>query len=150
MKIIEKNILDIEAGIIFQQVNCQKKMASGLAKSIRDKWPLVYDTYIDSFQKKQDFQMLGEYVFLKVSKDVFVCSVFGQLLYGYDGQRYTDYAALNQAFKTFKNKYFDYWGCPQIYFPFNFGSFRGGGDWKIISKMIDFYFPDAIICKLAE
>ena len=38
MKIIEKNILTIEKGIVCQQVNCQGVMGAGLAKSIKEKF----------------------------------------------------------------------------------------------------------------
>lgn len=143
MKIIEKDILTVEKGIICQQVNCQGKMNSGLAKQIREKWTVVYDEYIKLFKNKQDFQLLGERLYVNVKPNLWVCNIFGQLNYGYDKNRYTDYGALRQAFENM-----EYISDLQFYFPYNFGCDRGGGDWKIISKMIEFYFPDAIICKL--
>ncbi len=145
MKIIEKDILTVERGIIFQQVNCQKVMASGLAKQIREKWPTVYNEYIKfSNIWKNDFERLGQYQFLKVEEELFVVNVFSQLNYGYDKIRYTDYSALNDTFKRLQTRE----GKENIYFPFNFGCDRGGGDWNIVSKMIDYYFPNAVICKL--
>ena len=153
MKVIEKDILTVESGIICQQVNCQGKMNSGLAKQIREKWPVVFDRYITFCNyKKNDFELLGEIlpVYVKGTTDssLIICNVFGQLNYGYDGKRYTDYGALNNAFKNII-EYKDSWFAEEkdIYFPFNFGACRGGGSWEIISNMIEYYFPNAIICK---
>lgn len=149
MKIIEKDILTVESGIICQQVNCQQVMGSGVAKVIRDKWPIVFKEYLREFKDKLDFEMLGRYQYINVGQKLYICNIFGQLHYGTDKQRYTDYSALNTAFKNIKQEK-DQLGNLDIYFPYRFGSDRGGADWSIVSKMIDFYFPNAIICKLPE
>ena len=153
MKIIEKDILTVEKGIICQQVNCQGVMGSGLAKSIRNKWPVVYAHYLyeckgdkDHPKTNPDFTLLGAHLFVAANQDISICNIFGQLNYGYDGKRYTDYSALNTAFFNIAQEK-DQLGKLDIYFPFNFGCERGGADWKIVSKMIEYYFPDAIICK---
>ena len=152
MKIIEKDILTVEKGIICQQVNCRGVMGSGLAKAIREKWPIVYDNYMYEmeFEKHYSFTKLGTIFWARINEDLLVCNIFGQLNYGNDGKRYTDYSALNTAFCEIKFKFTDYATCPQIYFPFNFGCDRGGADWNIVNKMIDYYFPNAIICKLPD
>lgn len=155
IKIIEKDILTVDRGIICQQVNCQGVMGSGLAKSIRDKWPIVYEAYSDFCNKfKNDFKLLGRVNEIDVKVDnktgapiIIIANIFGQLNYGYDGKRYTDYDALVKAFEyyEFANKF-----KMPIYFPYNFGCDRGGADWEIVSKIIAYYFPDAIICKLPK
>lgn len=146
MKIINKDILTVESGVIVQQVNCQGVMGSGLAKSIKDKWPIVYTEYLKfSDGWHYDFQRLGMTNLVHVSDSLTIANCFGQLNYGYDGKRYTDYAALNDCFCFLSSRVAE---LGTIYFPLNFGCDRGGADWKIVSKMIDFYFPNAIICKL--
>lgn len=146
MKIIEKDILTVKEGIIFQCVNCQKKQASGLALAIRNKWPIVYNEYMRySDIWPNDFQRLGEYQLIKVEEDLIVANIYGQLNYGYDKQRYVDYSALKNAFRRLATNKEDY-----IYFPYLFASDRAGSDWNIVSKMIEFYFPNAIICKLPD
>lgn len=143
MKIIEKDILEVEEGIIFQCVNCQKTQGSGLALAIRDKWPIVYDEYMRySNIWPNDFQRLGEYQLVKVTDNLCVANVFGQLNYG-SRDRDLDYGAIKNAFRRLATNQEDY-----IYFPMLFGSYRAKGDWNIVSKMINFYFPNAIICKL--
>ncbi len=146
MKIITKDILTVESGMIFSQVNCQKVMGAGLAKQIRDKWPIVFDEYIQfSNSWNTDFERLGQCNVVKVKEGLFVVNCFGQLHYGKDKHRYTDYAALNQIFRKLGRDKKDY-----IYFPYLFACGLAGGDWEIVSKMIDYYFPNAIICKLPE
>ncbi len=152
MKIIDKNILTVESGIICQSVNCQGKMNSGLAKQIREKWPIVYDDYIEQWEALRTipFKLLGSVGVIGIKEtnyQIKVANIFGQLFYGYDGQRYTDYCALDKAFYNLNN---DVWKNEQFYFPFNFGCDRGGADWNIVSRMISYYFPGAIICKLPE
>ena len=39
------NLLESDCDYICQQVNCQGKMNSGIAKQIREKWPVVYQNY---------------------------------------------------------------------------------------------------------
>ena len=53
--IINGNLLDSNCDYICHQVNCQGKMNSGIAKSIREKWPVVYANYMAKY-----FNMLPE------------------------------------------------------------------------------------------
>jgi hypothetical protein len=151
MNIIMKDIMTVEKGIICQSVNCQGVMGSGLAKSIRDKWPIVYDEYTN-FCKRDcfsfDFQLLGRVNMVWAGEHLEVFNLFGQLHYGNDGKRYTDYCALNECFLHIRNN-IDF-TRNDIYFPYLMGAGLGGGKWGVILKMIDFYFPNAIICKLPE
>lgn len=42
------NLLNAPQKVIAHQVNCQGKMGSGVAKVIRDKYPKVYETYLNT------------------------------------------------------------------------------------------------------
>lgn len=153
MEIIEKDILTVDAGIICQQVNCMGKMNSGLARQIREKWPTVYTEYLKRFEYRQriEFDLLGDIFTVNVANGLQICSMFGQYAYGYDRARYTDYGALKTAFETLKIQIlWQKWEDSNIYFPFNFGACRGGGDFSIIRRMIEYYFPKAILCKFPE
>lgn len=50
VNLIEGNILTLptrnENTIICHQVNCRAAMGAGLARQIRDKWPVVFDEYV--------------------------------------------------------------------------------------------------------
>ncbi len=121
-------------------------MGSGLAKQIREKWPIVFEQYSNICRSaKHDFKLLGEYHYINIVPNLWVCNIFGQLDYGRGdlGKRFTDYGALIHAFENMDRP-----KSRNIYFPYNFGCDRGGGDWKIVERMLDFYFPHAIVCKL--
>ena len=45
ISVVKGNLLNASEDIIAHQVNCQKKMNSGVAKAIREEWPNVFDRY---------------------------------------------------------------------------------------------------------
>ena len=49
MEWIKGDLLEADLDYYCHQVNCQGKMGSGIAKSIKEKWPIVYDKYIEAF-----------------------------------------------------------------------------------------------------
>jgi len=163
MKIINKDITTVEKGIIVSQVNCQSVQGSGLAKIIRDKWPIVYDGYINYIQdvkfhfflphdhmykvpKWTTEKLLGHINIVEVNKDLYVCNLFGQDTYGREKKQYTSYEAWDKALPKLK-KYSEKVGLP-VYFPYLCGCDRGGANFTIISQMILENLPDAIICKI--
>lgn len=78
--------------IICQQVNCRGVMGAGLAKQIRDKWPVVFEEYVKVCNPKK----LGDFQVVQVAPQLYVANLFGQLNYGRD-KRQTNYAALGTA-----------------------------------------------------
>lgn len=61
-----------------------------------------------------------------------IANIFGQNNYGRDKQ-YTVYSALQKAFNTLASDC----GMCVIRIPYGMGCGLGGGDWKIVSKLID-------------
>ena len=145
---------------IVQGVNCAGVMGSGLAKSIRDKYPIVYTLYRDLYTKYSDthFRLLGEIQNINMEGylpeatgdnawiDRRIVNVFSQEDYGYS-KRQVNYGALGKAFTAMS------YGLTQasdvalmdydiIGFPYKFASDRGGADWSIVLEMIDFHFED--------
>lgn len=157
MKIIEKDITTVEFGVIVHQVNCQGVMGSGVAKALRDKWPQIYETYRKMYEnfmfgdKYNDDDLLGKIDVCEIKENLYVVNLFGQRDYRSNHQvskRFTSYGAWEKALPKLDSYIVDN-GLPErIYFPYNAGCDRGGGDWRIISAMIEEYFPDAIFCKL--
>ena len=132
MAIYEKkgSLLDANVEYYCHQVNCQGRMRSGIAKAIREKWPVVYDSYIQVASPV----WLGcvQKVVVDVSQKT-VINMFAQEYYVYDGKRYTSYDA--------------FWSClgairdsvpkgSKIGFPAKIGCGLGGANWKIIREMI--------------
>jgi len=155
MKFIVKDILEVKSGIICQQVNCQSAMNSGLAKGIRNKWPIVFKKYKDfianflyqdKYNRVSTKDLLGEIDLIEVEPNLYVCNLFGQEFYGYDGKRYTSYGAWEKALPELKIEA-EKLNLP-VYFPHGVGCVRGGANFEIISSMIEEYFPEATFCKI--
>lgn len=117
IKIIEGDLFDTNAKFICHQVNCAGKMGSGVALQIRQKYPHVYKEY----EKVASEDMLGEVQIIPVNSkfighepgDIWcgmkvkgfretqwICNLFAQKSYGYDGKQYTSNEALRQCFKN--------------------------------------------------
>ena len=47
MEWVKGDLLEANLDYYCHQVNCQGKMGSGIAKSIKEKWPIVYKEYCD-------------------------------------------------------------------------------------------------------
>lgn len=161
---IKGSLLDTNCDYICHQVNCLGKMNSGVAKAIREKWPVVYNKYYEEceswhawadahFDKEPVNRaaevMLGMAQLVPISETQTVINLFGQGSYGYDGRRYTSYDA--------------FWMClgrirevvpkgSSIAFPDHIGSCRGGANWNVIKTMITeaLYDYEVYIYKLEE
>lgn len=144
------NLLDAPVDYICHQVNCQGRMGSGIAKSIKTRWHRVYEDYIALCDKREEeiYQMcggmengldwtetlLGEIQLVPVDVNKTVINMFAQQYYGYDGKRYTSYDG--------------FWSClgqireqvpmgSKIGFPAKIGCGLGGASWEVIFKMIE-------------
>lgn len=150
MEIINGNILDVTEGIIVHQVNCKGVMGAGLAKQIRNKYPEVYRSYVSIIKNSTEDELLGYAQPVSVNNTLSVLNLFGQIGYG-TSKVQTDYKAFEYALSRFSDTY-NYIKDKHnnnipIYFPYGIGCGLAGGDWNIISKLIDKYFPEAIIVK---
>ncbi|MGL5190517.1 MAG: macro domain-containing protein [Cetobacterium sp.] len=141
MNIVNGNILNVKSGIIVHQVNCMGVMGAGLAKQIKDKYPNVYYDYKD-YCKTYD-NILGDVYASRVDDKLMIIHLFGQYSYGRN-KKQTDYDAFEKALIMLKQ--IDD-GKNTFYFPYGIGCGLAGGDWNVISSLIDRYFPKAIIVK---
>ena len=142
------NILESEEDYICHQVNCQGVMNGGLARQIRNKWPIVYKAYSDGFRERRikidelcgEFgcqidiseSLLGHLQQVAINGKQTVVNMFAQQYYG-NGGRYTSYDA--------------FWTClggirdsvpkgSSIAFPVGIGCGLGGANWQVIKQMI--------------
>ena len=151
------DLLESNCDYICHQVNCQGKMNSGIAKQIREKWPIVYKNYMEKYDTVSDL-VIKTYGGYECGPDVSeillgdiqivglwdnyhttnfhqsVINMFAQQHYGHDGRRYTSYDA--------------FWSClgkikdivpkgSKIGFPGFIGCVRGGANWNVIYEMIN-------------
>lgn len=133
---------NVDAGYIVHGCNAQGVMGSGVAKIIRDKWPLAYDVYRD---QKETGYILGEIIPVKVSSDLVIINAITQDRYGTD-RVHADYDAIKQALAgclhlVENSKLSPY---PELHMPF-IGAGLAGGDQDTILKIIGGTFADAPI-----
>lgn len=152
MEIRKGNLLEFDEGTIVQQVNCKGVMGAGLALAIRAKWPQVYNVYTEFLNDCEEFSIhpLGEIVVVAVDgtpegrATKAVALFFAQDAYGTDKQ-YTDYDAFRNCLNGLKTLNVT---IPEpLFFPEGIGCGLGGGDWKVISAMIEEVQPDSIIIR---
>lgn len=144
------NLLDADVDYICHQVNCQGRMGSGIAKQIRERWPIVYENYIAEFKEIEgkiiqlcgqweneidvSDVLLGRLQQVKVNGTKTVINMFSQQYYGYDGKRYTSYDAFWDCLNGIK------YSIPKgskIGFPWGIGCGLGGANWEVIITMIE-------------
>lgn len=115
--------------------NAQGRMASGVAKAIRAKYPKAYDDYMGS--KLDGSMAMGVEIFSEQPDGKVVINMITQSDYGYDGDRYVSYDAVAEAFeRTNKRIPGETVAIPMI------GAGLGGGDWKVIEAIINSTTPD--------
>jgi len=139
---IKGDVCDAFADVIAHGCNCHGKMGSGVAKAIKKKYPLAFQIYA-AIHSSQGLE-LGQLMMVRVSfseietqsiRQVWIANLMTQDQYGYDGKQYCDYDAIRVSLRKLKE-----WciendkvsiAMPKI------GSGLGGGDWGIISAIIE-------------
>ena len=137
IKVINGDLFDTKADVIAHQVNCQKRMGSGVAKQVRQKFPDVYEYF------KEYDGFLGEVTLVMPDdeKTPIIANLYAQDKYGYNGKQYTDMDALRHCFIQL-NK----WAAEENYtiaMPYKIGCGRGGAKWTEVKKLMEEIFVDA-------
>jgi O-acetyl-ADP-ribose deacetylase (regulator of RNase III) len=146
IKNVKGNLLDSNCDYICHQVNCRGRMASGIAKQIRERFPEVYDHYRTRYEDVVNLgidpdKMVGSTDIVKLENDIrHVINIYSQRSYGYDGGRYTSYKAFRYALECLKKEIPT--SCT-FGFPKYIGCGLGGGDWNVVSKIIEDVLGDS-------
>ncbi|QIG70809.1 Appr-1-p processing enzyme family protein [Rhizobium phage RHph_I1_18] len=78
--------------------NARGKMGSGVAKALRNKWPEIYQPYIDHLKNTPN--PMGTFVPVWVGGKC-IANCITQEFYGYDGKRYADPIAIHLSLEGF-------------------------------------------------
>lgn len=139
IKYIKGDLLNAPQLILTHQCNAQDTMGSGVAKAIRAKYPKAYNDYLQYFRYCPKELRMGQVCFSHVGTQQdpkIVANLVGQFHYLPRGLCHTDYKALEEGFTTIKLTFPDDVAMPKI------GCGLGGGDWKIVSAIIESVFDD--------
>lgn len=137
MKIINGDLLKIESGMICHQVNCRGVANLGLAKQVRDNFPNWYRTF-----RSPAWGELGDVWYFPASDKLTIANMYAQKYYGHN-KRHTNYEAFYQCLEKIQQEIDD----TLVYFPFGIGCGLAGGNWNIVSKMIEVVLPNATIVR---
>lgn len=140
MKLVEVgDILSNTKGIIVHGCNAQGVMGSGLAKQIKDRYPLAFQEYRKAYENGG--LRLGDVIFAQVTDDLIIANAITQQNYGRnDNERYVSYKAIHSAFEmiavlaqTLRM---------EVHYPL-IGAGLANGDWAVITELIDDRFQFA-------
>lgn len=125
---------NVTEGYIMHGCNAQGVMGSGVAKIIRDMYPLAYLQYK---QWHDDFGLaLGDIITVQVTPDLVILNGITQHLFGRDGGPYVNYPALQHVFdEGIKIIEQGVVSCTDLHMPL-IGGGLGGGDQDLIIEMM--------------
>lgn len=137
MKVIKGDLVKLalegQFDVIVHGCNCFCTMGSGIARQIRETWPMAYEE--DMKTVKGNCDKLGTCSIYKTASGLYIFNAYTQYGYG-KGIKHTDYLAIKECFKDISNRVRGGLPRARIAYP-KIGAGLGGGDWNIISKIID-------------
>jgi len=122
---IKNNDIDVLA----HQANCMSVMGSGIAASIRTRYPMVYEADVND--PRYSMERFGSYSFAITEDKVMVFNLYGQ----YQPGPCTDYPALTAALHEMAASIKIYNPTLRIGLPL-IGCGVGMGDWAIVSEIL--------------
>jgi len=127
IEVITKDITTVEEGAVAHGVNCQRKMGSGVALAVRNKWPKVYERYMNAPKGKS---MLGAASCINIDPStnlLYVFNCYTQNFYGYGGGKYANLEAIEESLTRVFELAHEY--ELDVYLP-KIGAGLGGLDWE--------------------
>lgn len=136
------NIFDGFCDMICHQVNCQGIMGAGIAKEIRERFPMVYKKFRNTYKAKKN--KLGNIDIVDVcNSQRYVINMYSQDNYLPRGIQHTNYNAFKACLLKIKDAFYAKRNEITIGFPYKIGCGLGGGDWNTILGLIDEVFKDS-------
>ena len=151
IKNIKGNLLDFPEGctIIAHCANCQNTFGSGIARQIKEEYPLAYEADTEAAKNKSN--QLGQFSIATLNNGKKIVNIYGQNLYNTKGSEYTrmvDYEAIYLAMEELHRLMMAAHDKGRIHtlgIPKLMGCARAGGSWRIISAMLEEIFLDSPI-----
>lgn len=119
--------------IIIHQVNCKGVMGAGFAKQVKDKYPQLFKNYRERCMMFDYTELLGTNYYYE-DENIIIVNMFSQNNYGTEA-RQTNYEAMAACLDKIRKMY----PTQTIVAPYRIGCGLGGGDWNIVSKLLEKY-----------
>ncbi len=111
------------------------RWGKGIALDIRNKWPLVYNQYL---QNGIGEHLLGTIQYVRITDDLKICNLYGQVYYGmhkpYRGNCHLDYDAIQQGFDNILCT--ARWNDYSVHVPWMIGCKNAGGSWDRVLAIL--------------
>ena len=133
------NVCEASQKAMAHGCNAQGQMGKGVAKAVRDKWPNVYEIY--NLRYRTFGLNVGEIIPVLTPDGKLILNCITQDRCRKTGDAsnpdavFVDYDAILKVFETINDKVID-WDVTEVAMP-RIGAGLGGGDWAIISKIIE-------------
>ena len=137
------DLLNVTSGIIVHGCNSHGVMGSGVALAVKNKYPECFEIYrLFCEKRKNDQTILGDSIIYVASFELTIVNMITQKDYG-THRRQVNYGAIAKGFSDLHNYYFM---DQEFHFP-KIGAGLGGGDWEVISEIIEHVCPGRkLIC----
>ena len=116
--------------VILHGCNCFHTMGTGVAKTLRDAYPQVYEADVN-YLEKGDRRKLGLHSMAKIHEDIYVLNCYTQYNYGRD-KVYADYRAIERCLKFIGKNLSPLYAIRTS----KIGCGNAGGDWKIVKALM--------------
>jgi O-acetyl-ADP-ribose deacetylase (regulator of RNase III) len=139
------DVLAQPEGIILHGCNSLGIMGSGIALQIKEQYPEVFLKYVEKYDAQGNNLKLGDIIPVKVGKNKWIVNCITQRGFGRQkNHKYVSYDAIHDCMVELRDRLdlmrFESNTLP-ILFP-AIGAGLGGGDWKVISEIIDGTIPN--------
>lgn len=136
MKVIQGDLLKLaqegKFDVIVHGCNCFHTMGGGIARQVKDLYPKAYEADLQTPYGSKDKLGKTSGCVITKGRGFVIVNAYTQYAFGTKDGPAVDYDAVRSCFKIIKNQYSGFKiGYPLI------GAGLGGGDWKVISKIID-------------
>lgn len=154
IKEIIGDVFNCGAQAVIHQANCQCTMGSGIAKTIREKYPEAYEA--DCKTVKGDINKLGTFSYTTINREnsdlTYIFNMYSQFKYGIE-KRHTNYEAMVTALEDI-HSFCKRFNINKVACPCLMGCFRGGGNWLIVRAILESVFGNSdielTICELEK
>lgn len=142
IKEVDADLLEYPLDGFIHQANCFHTMGAGIALSIKQKYPEVYEAD-KAAGIRGDSNRLGSFSFAKTKDGKVGYNLYGQYNYGRQS-RFTSYDAVCNGLIKICN-HADSLGLKKLGLPKGMGCVLGGGSWRIVRAIIDDIFLESPI-----